>query len=202
MSAETTVYVVDDDDGVRQAVGFLLRAANLTVKLFDSAVDFLDNYEPADSPGCLVLDLQMPGMDGLGLQAALQDRDIHLPIVFLTGHGDVPAAVQAIQGGAVDFLEKPFDADRLLQCIKRALDADLKAREQTRQLEHINRKLGLLTERERQVFDGVVAGQANKVIAIELGISERTVEIHRSRVMRKLGARNLADLIKFAPTET
>ena len=196
MTTDATVFVVDDDDGVRQAVGFLLRAASLNVQLFDSAVEFLDTYEP-DSPGCLVLDLQMPGMDGLSLQAALQDRNIQLPIVFLTGHGDVPAAVQAIQGGAVDFLEKPFDSDRLLDCINRALEADLEAREHTRQVEKVQEKLSLLTGREREVFDCVVAGKANKVIAIDLGISERTVEIHRSRVMRKMGARNLADLMRF-----
>ena len=201
MENDATVFVVDDDDGVRQAVGFLLRAANLSVRLFDSAVDFLDSYEP-ECAGCLVLDLQMPGMDGLSLQAALQDRDIQLPIVFLTGHGDVPAAVQAIQGGAVDFLEKPFDSERLLRCIKRALEADSEAREHTRQIEKINEKLSLLTDREKEVFHRVVAGEANKVIAIDLGISERTVEIHRSRVMRKLGARNLADLIRFIPGDS
>lgn len=198
---KATVYVIDDDDAVRQAVSFLLRAAHLQVEAFDSALDFLDRYE-ADSPGCLVLDLQMPHMDGLSLQSALVEHNITLPIVFLTGHGDVSTAVRAIQDGAVDFLEKPFASDKLLQCVKRALETDAQGRAQRSQAQVLEDRLERLTSREREILDQVVGGKANKVIASELGISERTVELHRSRVMRKLEARSLAELIKLFPPES
>ncbi|MFU8816649.1 MAG: response regulator transcription factor [Pseudomonadales bacterium] len=193
------VFVVDDDEPVRDAIGMLLETVDIPYQTFANAQAFLDVYEPS-SGGCLVLDIRMPGVSGLELQQQLIEMQAPIPIVFITGHGDVPMAVEAMKRGAVDFIRKPFRDQELLDRIHEALnvDADQRAREQA--VAHLRCQISTLTPREREVFERVAAGQANKVVAIELGISERTVEIHRSQVMHKTGARSLADLVRMKLT--
>jgi two-component system response regulator FixJ len=190
-----TVFVIDDDEPVRDAIGLLLDSVDMPYESYGSARDFLDAYEPR-STGCIVLDIRMPGMSGLELQEHLFDAQDPIPIVFITGHGDIPMAVEAMKKGAADFIRKPFRDQELLDSIREALarDADLKSRQSS--LDEALDRLRSLTPREREVFDRVADGQANKVVAIDLGISERTVEIHRSQVMQKMEARSLADLVK------
>ena len=196
-SAIKTVFVVDDDDGVRTSLGILLDSAGYQPVTFAAAAEFLEQYEPA-RPGCLVLDMRMPGMSGMDLLQALAERGAFLPVIFITGHGDVPMAVEAMKHGAFDFLQKPFGQHELLDRITRALDADAQARQALLQTEELRRRHDTLTPREKEVMGLVVAGLANKVIAMDLGLSERTVEIHRARVMEKMATRSVAHLVRMA----
>ena len=193
--ATPTVFVVDDDPAVRDAITLFLRTEGLAVATFASAAAFLES--PAvEQPGCLVLDVRMPGMSGLDLQKQLRARGCHTPILFITGHGDVPMAIRAMKGGAFDFLEKPFQGETLLQRVREALALDARQRGRQARRAEAAARLALLSPREREVLDRVAAGQYNKVIAFELGISLSTVEIHRKRVMEKLEAESLSDLIQ------
>jgi two-component system response regulator FixJ len=195
MTQEKTVFVVDDEPEIRESLVMLLETAGYKAKAYESAVAFLASNAP-ESVGCLIVDVRMPDMDGLELQQELLSRHSLLPVVIMTGHGDIPIAVQAMKAGAVDFLEKPFDDDVLLEGVRRALDRATSAVDHANAAKDAAQRLALLTDRERQVLDLIVAGKANKVIAYELSISPRTVEIHRSRVMEKMGAGNLADLVR------
>ncbi|HYM35623.1 MAG TPA: response regulator FixJ [Steroidobacteraceae bacterium] len=191
-----TVFIVDDDTAVRDALKFLLRSVGHPVETFASAQDFLDAYRD-DRPGCMVLDIRMPGMSGLELQEKLVERRSILPIIFITGHGDVPMAVEAMQAGAMDFIQKPFRDQDLLDRINQALDKDAAMRRSIKELNSIRERLASLTPREREVMDLVVHGKANKVIAGDLDLSQRTVEIHRARVMEKMQASSLAHLVRM-----
>ncbi len=191
------VFVVDDEPAVRKALSRLLRAAGFEVFEFASSEEFLRRLPP-DAAGCATLDVHMPGLDGLEVQRELAARGIPLPIVFLTGHGDVPRSVRAMKDGAVDFLTKPVDAEQLIQSVRQALDADRVGRAARAEIREVRRRLGTLTERERQVLDGVVAGQLNKQIGGSLGITEKTVKVHRGRVMEKMGVDSLAALVHLA----
>jgi two-component system, LuxR family, response regulator FixJ len=193
------VFVVDDDEPVRDAIGMLLETVDIPYQAFGSAREFLDAYDRSRS-GCLVLDIRMPGMSGLELQQKLIELHAPIPIIFITGHGDVPMAVEAMRRGAVDFIRKPFRDQELLDRIQEALGADSEQRDELEAAEALRGRIATLTPREREVFERVAIGQANKVIAIELGISERTVEIHRSQVMHKTAARSLADLVRIKLT--
>ncbi|MEZ5566477.1 MAG: response regulator [Gammaproteobacteria bacterium] len=192
-----TVFVVDDDDGVRSSLGILLDAANYPVQTYASAAVFLEEYDPA-RPGCLLLDMRMPNMSGMELLQRLADRGAFLPVIFITGHGDVPMAVEAMKTGAFDFLQKPFKQDDLLDRVARALVADKEARDALLHVEELRRRHDTLTPREHEVMAMVVAGNANKVIALDLKLSERTVEIHRARVMEKMQTRSVAHLVRMA----
>lgn len=195
-SALPVVFVVDDDEAVRTAIALLMRSVSLRVETFHSAAAFLDAFD-ASRAGCLVLDLRMPGMSGLELQRALAARGSRLPIVFVTGHGDVPDAVQALQAGAMDFIQKPFRDHELLERVQRALEVSVTRRDDEADRETLRQRVERLTPREREVMDRVVSGQANKAVAMDLGVSERTVEIHRSRVMSKMEACSLAELVRM-----
>lgn len=191
-----TVFLVDDDDAVRDSVSLLMRSAGLRTREFDSASAFLDGYD-RDQPGCLLLDVRMPGMSGLELQKELNKRNHTLPIVFISAHGDIPMAVEAVRRGAVDFIQKPFDDEELVSTVKHALAAsEQRFAEETERLD-ICRRTASLTAREREVMSQVVKGKANKVIASDLGVSQRTVEIHRARVMEKMQASSLAQLVRM-----
>jgi len=194
MEQSQTVYVVDDDAAVRHSLALLIRSMSLEVELFESAAAFLDRYDESCA-GCLILDIRMPGMSGMELQQAMADGGYTLPIIFVTGHGSVQMAVQAMRRGAVDFLEKPFDDQELLDRINQALDFDRNSREMHRESADAQAKIDRLTPREHQVMQRIVNGQANKVIAADLSLSERTVEIHRAKVMSKTGASSLAELV-------
>lgn len=194
MSEQPTVYVVDDDPDVRDSLKLLLEASEYTVAAFDSANAFLDH--PRERNACLLTDVRMPGMDGLALQEELLKRKDMLPVIIMTGHGDVPLAVRAMRAGALDFLEKPFDEDALVASVRRALELHSQTLSRSSIAEAARSQLSQLTERERQVLDLLVQGKPNKVIAFELDISPRTVEIHRARVMEKMQARSLADLVR------
>lgn len=196
MSEASIVYVVDDDEAVRDSIGMLLDSAGLRYRTFADA-DALLTADENLTEGCLVLDIRMPGMSGLELQAELKRREISLPIIFITGHGDIPMAVEAMRQGAVDFIRKPFRDQELLDRINEALVLEAQSRDHLARIEAMRDKVARLTPRETEVFERVANGQANKVIAIDLEISERTVEIHRSQVMHKTGARSLADLVKL-----
>ena len=194
-----TVYVVDDDDGMRGALGALLGTVGYKTVLFAKPSEFLAQFK-ADSAGCLVLDIRMPEMSGLALQQQLNRTGAMLPIIFITGHGDVPMAVQAIKDGAFQFIQKPFRDQDLLDHINHALQQDADNRKDMARRAEVLSRLETLTPRERQVMDLVVNGEANKVMAIDLGLSERTVEIHRAKVMEKMGARSVAHLVKMHMT--
>ncbi|HRF87267.1 MAG TPA: response regulator FixJ [Pseudomonadales bacterium] len=193
---EATVFVVDDDDAVRESLAFLLKSVGLKVESFPSAQDFLKSYNPARA-GCLVLDIRMPGMSGLELQEKLKQMESMLPIIFITGHGDVPMAVKAIKAGAADFVQKPFRDQELIDRIREVLEEDASARVEKLQKAEILKRIDSLTEREREVMEQVVDGKANKVVAIDLNVSQRTVEIHRANVMDKMKARSLAQLVRL-----
>jgi FixJ family two-component response regulator len=193
---EPVVFIVDDDAAVRRFLSGLIESVELRVKAYASAQEFLDSYE-AGQPGCLVLDVRMPGMSGLELQRELADRAIDLPVIILTGHGNVQLAVHAMKAGAVDFVEKPFDNELLLDRIQKAVAESLRADSQRIKWGEIAERKRRLTPRERQVLDLVVAGETNKGVARHLDISERTVEIHRANAMRKMRAKSLADLVKM-----
>ena len=193
----TTVFVVDDDDGVRTSLGILLDSAGYRAVAFASAREFLDQYDAA-RPGCLLLDMRMPEMTGMELLHELAGRGAFLPVIFITGHGDVPMAVESMKAGACDFLQMPFSPKDLLARIERALAADAEARQVLSRVEELRRRHATLTPREKEVMGLIVAGRANKVIAMDLGLSERTVEIHRARVMEKMATRSVAHLVRMA----
>ncbi len=196
MHPTPTVFVVDDDDAVRNAISRLLKSVDLHSETFGSAQDFLDNYDPG-RPGCLVLDVRMPGMSGLDLQEILTTKRIMIPVIIVTGHADVPMAVRAMKMGATDFIEKPFNPQALLDSIKQAVVKDTKLREvQSKQME-IAECIAQLTPRERDVMELMIVGKANKVIASDLGLSQKTVEFHRSNVMKKMGVSNAAELVRL-----
>lgn len=191
------IFVVDDDADVRDSLSALLESAGFTVALFDSANAFLAGYKN-ESGCCLVTDIRMPGMDGLALQAELVRRAARLPVIIMTGHGDVPLAVRAMKAGAIDFLEKPFDDERLISSVRKALEVGTKVDENSAKVSAANESLASLTDRERDVLLLLVAGHANKIVAHKLDISPRTVEVHRGHIMDKTKARNLADLVRIA----
>ena len=195
-AATPKVFIVDDDEAVRESLALLLDSIGQQCGSFTSAVDFLHNYNQ-DMAGCIVLDIRMPGMNGLELQKKLNEISSILPIIFVTGHGDVPMAVEAMQHGAVDFIQKPYREQDLLDKINQALALDEKQRQALQERHSIVEKLESLTPREKEVMEMMVDGKANKVIAIDLGISQRTVEIHRARVMEKMETHSLAHLVKM-----
>ncbi len=188
------VYLVDDDDAIRDSLGLLMQSVGLECAVFASATEFLDAYD-RDQHACLVADIRMPGMSGLELQQKLKEERADVPIIFITGHGDVPMAVNAMKSGASDFIQKPFRDQELIDRIHKAFAGDLENRKWRAQEKVIRARLALLTPRETEVMQRVVRGQANKVIAMDLGVSQRTVELHRARVMHKLAMRSLADLV-------
>ena len=193
---KSTVYIVDDDQAIRHAMELLMRSVGLDYEIFHSGDDFLSSHTD-DRAGCLVLDIRMPGLGGLELQERLNELGSSLPIIFITGHGDVPMAVEAMQKGAVDFIQKPFRDQELLDRISEALKVDQARRSEREGQTEVRNRISKLTNRERQVLDLVVTGKPNKVIAYELGVSQRTVEIHRARVMEKMQAKSLADLVRM-----
>lgn len=196
-AAEPIVFVVDDDASVCKALDRLIRSVELKAETFPSAKDFL-RREPHNGPACLVLDVRMPGLSGLDLQKELAAKDCSIPIIFITGHGDIPMSVQAMKAGAVDFLPKPFSDQELLDSIHAALQKDTLAREERDELSKIQRRIASLTPREHEVFARVITGMLNKQIAWELGASEKTVKVHRARVMEKMGVQSLAELVHLA----
>ena len=204
MKSEPTVFIVDDDQEVREALELLMQSVGLATETFSSAQGFLDQFDP-ERPGCLVLDIRMKGMSGLDLQERLGQESSHPPVIIITGHGDVPVAVRAVKAGALDFIEKPFNDQVLLDAVHRAIQQDAERRGQISRLADIRARLSRLTPREREILDLVVAGKRNKVIAIDLGISQSTVEAHRAKVMEKMEAGTLSDFMRMmlavAPTE-
>ncbi len=196
-STESIVYVVDDNVVVRDSIVGLLESTGLRCRSFPDAQSFLDSC-PRDAAGCLVLDVRMPGRSGLALQRELCELGYSLPVIMITGHGEVPMAVRALKNGAFDFLEKPFSTDSLLSSIDRALAVDARGRRKRQEEEMCRRRLALLSERERQILQYVSAGHYNKVIADKLGLSVSTVETHRRKIVRKLRARSIFDLVRIA----
>jgi two-component system, LuxR family, response regulator FixJ len=199
MTAEPTVFIVDDDQAIRQSLQWLLVYANMNVETFASAEEFFHAFDPPRR-GCLVLDLRMPGINGLTLQETLVREKIHLPIIFITGHGDVPQAVQAMKLGAIDFIEKPFDDHVLLSRIRQALAIDEKQRVDQSLREQIEQKLNRLSRREWEVAELLATGSANKEVARQLGLSIKTVEVHRANIMHKLEAGSLAEIVQMLTT--
>ena len=191
------VHVIDDDADVRQSLAFLLTASGFTVRVHESAVTFL-TVLPEATEGCVITDVRMPQMNGLELQRRLGELKAGLPVIVMTGHGDVPLAVEAMKAGAVDFIEKPFDDEVLLSAVRAALARQARASERDARTLEIQGRLRRLSEREREVLDRLVAGKANKVIAFELGISPRTVEVYRANVMTKMEADSLSELVRMA----
>jgi FixJ family two-component response regulator len=196
MTSASVVFVVDDDPSVRASLKFLVSTVGLQVESFDSAEAFL-NKKPPDGPSCLVLDVRLRGMSGLDLQRELAARDLRIPIVFITGHGDIPMSVRAMKAGAVEFLSKPFRDQDLLDAIRAALERDRARRDQEKEVTELQQRFESLTLRQREVTAMVVSGFLNKQIADELGTAENTVKVHRSRAMEKMRAKSLADLIKM-----
>ena len=199
MQPEPIVYVIDDDDAVRQSLEFLLKTAGVSVRGFDSAKAFLDVL-PTIKSGCIITDVRMPEITGIDLLRHLKESGLDIPVIVITGHGDISLAVEAMKIGAVDFLEKPFDDDLLLAAVRSALNTEAGAARHKAELADIHEKLAALSNRERQVLEGLVAGKANKVIAFDLGISPRTVEIYRANLMTKMSANSLSDLVRMAMT--
>jgi FixJ family two-component response regulator len=192
-----TVFVVDDDQAMRNSLKWLIESVSMQVETFESADAFINSYYPGRS-GCLLLDVRMPGMSGLELQEYLRANQIAIPVIIITGHGDVPMAVRAMKSGAVDFIEKPFNDELLLESIRHALALDVKQRDMQKQRAEIATRLARLTPREHEVMVMVTNGKANKEIAGNLGVSSKTVEAHRARVMEKMEANSLADLVRMA----
>ena len=197
MSSSQIVHVIDDDVAVRQSMAFLLSTAGYAVRVHESAIAFLQAL-PDSEDGCVVTDIRMPGMDGLELQGHLKSMKVGLPVIVITGHGDIALAVQAMKAGAIDFIEKPFDDDVLLAAIRSALARNLHNVEREARFAEIGRRLQSLSDRERDVLEGLVAGKPNKIIAHDLGISARTVEVYRANVMTKMRADSLSDLVRMA----
>jgi len=195
-NADAIVFVVDDDPSIREAIKSLVNLAGLRVETFGTAQEFLRNERP-DLPGCVVLDVELPGLSGLDLQRELAAHGIKLPIIFITGYGDVPMSVRAMKAGALEFLTKPFRDQDLLDAIQQALERDRAARHQSKEIAELRKRFDALTSREREVMSLVVAGWLNKQIGFELKISEITVKIHRGRVMNKMGAQSLAELVRM-----
>jgi FixJ family two-component response regulator len=194
---DAMVFVVDDDAPMRESLKNLIRSVGLRAELFASAQEFLRSKRP-DVPGCLVLDVRLPGLSGLDLQRRTSQAGLEIPIIFITGHGDIPMTVRAMKAGAVEFLTKPFRDQDLLDAIQQALERDRKARDQRADIEELRSRFASLTPREREVMVRVVAGLLNKQIGAELGSSETTVKIHRHQVMEKMGAGSLAELVRMA----
>lgn len=197
MSSRPTVYVIDDDDAVRDSVAFLLQTADIAVRTFESAAAFLAALPLADA-GCIITDVRMPDIDGIELLRRLKGMNVTAPVIVITGHGDVPLAVEAMKIGAADFLEKPFDDTALLDAVQGALGQGEQALAQNAERQDIATRLAALSTRERQVLDGLVAGHPNKTIAFDLGISPRTVEIYRANLMSKMQASSLSNLVRMA----
>jgi FixJ family two-component response regulator len=194
--ADAIVFVVDDDSSIREAIESLVKLAGLRVETFGSAQEFLRSKR-ADLPGCVVLDVELPGLSGLDLQRELAAHGIKLPIIFITGYGDIPMSVRAMKAGALEFLTKPFRDQDLLDAIEQALERDRAVRRHAREIAELRERFDVLTSREREVMSLVVAGRLNKQIGFELKISEVTVKIHRGRVMNKMGAESLAELVRM-----
>jgi FixJ family two-component response regulator len=188
------IYLVDDDEAVRDSLGMLFKSIGLQHEAYASALDFLQRYD-GKRHSCLVADIRMPGLSGLELQQRLNEQGAEIPIIFITGHGDVPMAVTAMKSGAADFVQKPFRDQDLIDRINKALDRDRERRKGRAEQDAIRARIALLTPRETEVMQRVARGQANKVIAMDLGVSQRTVELHRARVMRKLKMRSVAELV-------
>lgn len=197
MSDRRLIHVIDDEDGVRRSASFMLKTSGFATRTWESGIAFLKEARHAE-PGCILLDIRMPDMDGLEVQQALNERGVAMPVIVLTGHGDVGIAVKAMKAGAVDFIEKPFDADVLLDAIGRAFERIDNAADAIVRAADAGVLLGALTAREREVLEGLAQGYPNKTIAYDLGISARTVEVHRANVMTKLGARSLSDALRIA----
>jgi len=197
MSSDSIVHVIDDDSAMRQSLEFLLRTADIRARTYESAAEFLDAL-PRTGEGCVVTDVRMPGMSGLDLLRRLKELAVALPVIVITGHGDVPLAVEAMKSGAADFIEKPFDDEVLLASVRAALKAQDGQTEQHALKAAIAERVGSLSVRERQVLEGLVAGLPNKTIAYDLGISPRTVEIYRANVMTKMEATSLSELVRMA----
>jgi FixJ family two-component response regulator len=194
---DATVFIVDDDSAVRRSLERLVRTVGLGVVTFQSAQEFLE-HGPPDGPACLILDVRMPGLSGLDLQTKLAEAGFSVPIIFMTGHGTIPMSVRAMKAGAVDFLQKPFDEQELLDAVNQALERDRATRKMEAQRLQARRRMETLTPREMEVFELVVRGLLNKQIAAELGAAEKTIKVHRARVMQKMEADSLADLVRMA----
>lgn len=196
--SDVLVHVIDDDEAMRESLSFLLDTAGIATRTYESAVAFLQQAEDGLAPGCIVTDVRMPEMNGLELVRRLKERSIPHPVIVITGHGDVPLAVEAMKAGVVDFLEKPFDDEHLLQAVRSALDAREREDQQQAEKRRFESMLEGLSPREQEVLRGVIEGKPNKVIAYELGISPRTVEVYRANVMTKTGASGLSELVRMA----
>ena len=197
MAARPVVYVIDDDPFVREALERLLRSAGYDAMTFPSAFEFLD-YNYPDTPGCIILDIKMPKLSGLDLQDRLAEMGFSFPIIFITGHGTVPASVKAFKAGAMDFLQKPFEERELLDAVSRGIEKHHHLRQAQKEMKALCARIDILTPRECEVFRLVVTGMLNKQIAFDLGTVEKTIKVHRARVMEKMGAQSLADLVRFA----
>ena len=199
MSPEATVFVIDDDPAVRESLQWLIESVGLNVETYSTAQGFLDAFD-RDRPGCLVLDVRMPGISGLDLQDQLASQQVRIPVIIITGHADVPMAVRAMKAGVVDFIEKPFSDELLLDRIRAALELDARIRVNQSHRTEVEAYFAQLTPREREVMSMVVAGKSNKQIAAELRLSQKTVEVHRAHVMQKMHAESLAELVQMAVT--
>ena len=198
MPNDVRVHVIDDDDALRQSLQFLLESASVKVATYESASAFLAVLPEVDAGSCVITDVRMPGMSGIELLKRLREMNLGLPVIVITGHGDVPLAVEAMKAGAADFIEKPFDDDVLLTSVRAALGRQEQASRREAERAEISERLAALSNRERQVLEGLVAGHPNKTIAYDLGISPRTVEIYRANVMTKMQAGSLSDLVRMA----
>lgn len=195
LNIESTVYIVDDDENVRKSLAQLFEAVGYNFEIFSSSQDFLDSYD-STKPGCLVLDIRMPGMSGLGLQEKLAKYRDTLPIIFITGHGDVTTAIEAFKGGATDFIEKPFNDQKLLDSIDKSIETSLKNYRNQVEVADIQKRMDALTAREREILKGVVDGKTNKMIALEFEISPKTVDFHRCNIMEKMGVNSAVQLTR------